>query len=68
MFEEELVDLSGYFAGGQALDISNGRGWSMVAAVADMHGDRIIGYLRMEGSATDVTEVAVEFEEALAAA
>lgn len=69
MFEEELVDLTGSFeGGGRALDLGPGKGWSLVAAVMDMQGNRILGCLRMEGSGTDAGEVAVEFEEVLAAA
>ncbi len=69
MFEEELVELTGSFeGGGRTLDFGHSRGWSLVTAVMDMESNRLLGCLRMEGSGTDAGEVAVEFEEALAAA
>lgn len=68
MFEEELVDLTGYFdGGGHTLNSRRSKGWALVAAVWDTRGDRLIGCLRMAGT-DDMSETVTELEESLAAA
>ena len=69
MFEQELVDLTGYFdGGGQTLEVRRSQGWSLVAAVWDTRSNRLLGCLRMVASGDVAEEAVTELEESLAAA
>jgi len=67
MFEQEIVDLTEYFnEGGQLLSGRRKQGWSLVAAVWDSRGQKLLGCLRMEstGAGDDgAIELATELEE-----
>jgi len=60
-----MVDLTEYFRiGGQTPNTRSKQGWSLVAAVWDSQGHRLIGCLRMESSGdVDRAEVGLELEE-----
>jgi hypothetical protein len=66
VLEQELVDLTEYFrVGGQTPNVRSRQGWSLVAAVWDSKGQRLLGCLRMESAGGgDDNDVVTELEDA----
>jgi hypothetical protein len=65
VLEQELVDLTEYFrVGGQTPNVRSKQGWSLVAAVWDAKGQRLLGCLRMESAdAFGKSDIVTELEE-----